>query len=269
MTVAAAIAAGELADCLWLYSNYHCNLSCGYCLTDSSPKAGRRALGAERMVALARQAAELGFARVGVTGGEPFLVPDMPETLAQLAAVLPVVVLTNATLFTDRLLDRLRPLAALPVTLQVSLDSADPHVNDAQRGAGNFDTVVAALPRLLALGLRVRIATTGADDPELCALHRALGISDDDHIVRPIVRRGRAIDRDLGVPATATTLPPELTVTADGAFASPFAATVYGGAPDTDLLLMRAITPLRRPADALLGMLRARPPGADAALGIR
>jgi sulfatase maturation enzyme AslB (radical SAM superfamily) len=31
--VAAAIREGTLPGRLWLYANYHCNLTCAYCLT--------------------------------------------------------------------------------------------------------------------------------------------------------------------------------------------------------------------------------------------
>lgn len=270
--VATAIAEGKLGSCLWLYSNFHCNLACGYCLTESSPSAKRRALGDDRMLALTREAADLGFKSVGIAGGEPFLVKTMPELIAAMAEVLPVIVLTNGTLFTDRLLDRLRPLAELPVSLQVSLDSAQPDLNDRLREAGNFAAVTATLPKLIALGLRVRIATTGGDEAsrkDLCALHRSLGIGEGDHIVRPIVHRGRAVDLALGVAANTDTLPPELTITTEGAYWSPFAPTVQAGRMDTDLLLTRTVSPLRKPAEVMLRLVQGRPPGTDTTLGIR
>ena len=40
--VADAIAAGVMPGQVWMYSNYHCNLACAYCLTESSPHAERR-----------------------------------------------------------------------------------------------------------------------------------------------------------------------------------------------------------------------------------
>jgi MoaA/NifB/PqqE/SkfB family radical SAM enzyme len=270
----AAIDDGRVADRLWLYSNYHCNLHCRYCLTESAPGVPRRQLAAAEIVDAARQAKALGFRALGVTGGEPFLLPDLPETLAELARILPVVVLSNATLFTERLLRRMRPLAELPVTVQISLDSAEPDVNDEFRAPRNFEKVVAAVPRLVALGLAVRIATTGDRNTReqmerLCALHRSLGVPDDDHIVRPIVRRGRAVDHDLGVVAEPKDLFPELTLSADGAFWSPFAPTVHAGRLDTDLLLTRQRLPLDRPARALLAAADANPEGHDATLNIR
>ena len=77
--------------------------------------------------------------------------------------------------------------------------------------------------------------------------------------------RGRAGDPDLGVDAQLTDLPAELTITADGAFWSPFGPTVHGGRLDTDLLLTRTTRPLSVPALAMLKVAGAFPagPGSD------
>jgi MoaA/NifB/PqqE/SkfB family radical SAM enzyme len=273
-SVAEAVHDGVLPGRVWLYANYHCNLACTYCLTGSYPGAERRELGERRMLALAQEAAELGFTALGVTGGEPFLLPYLPELLAELAGVLPVVCLSNGTVFTERRLERLRPLAELPAQIQVSLDRPEPDANDAMRGPENFRKVVDAIPRLVERGVRVRIATTvdAIEDEErerLCRLHRRLGVPDADHVIRPIVRRGRAVDHGLGVEAGPADLPAELTITVDGAFWSPFGPTVHGGQLDTDLLITRTTTPLRVPAAALLRLVGNRPPGSDTELNIR
>lgn len=262
---------------LWFYANYHCNLACRYCLTDSAPNSARRILSAERMVRAADQAAEIGFTDLGVTGGEPFLRADMPETLARLAEVLPTVVLTNATLFQNSRIERLQPLVGAPVAVQVSLDSADPAPNDTLRAPDNHSTVVETIPRLVDLGIRVRVATTldpavpfdEEDQARLCALHRSLGVADEDHVVRPVVRRGRADTAGMGVVAGLDDLPPELTITTDGAFWSPFGPTVRDGRLDTDLLVTRTTDPLRTPMEVLQGLVAGRPPGDDSRLGIR
>jgi MoaA/NifB/PqqE/SkfB family radical SAM enzyme len=272
--VAAAIREGTLPGRLWLYANYHCNLTCAYCLTESGPKVARRELGRERALALAEEATDLGFTALGLTGGEPFLLPYLPELLAELAGILPIVCLSNGTMFTRDRLDRLRPLAELPAAIQISLDRPEPNDNDVMRGPENFRKVVDVIPKLVELGVRVRIATTVASisDSErerLCDLHRRLGVPDADHIIRPIIHRGRAVDNRLGVAVTPADLPAELTITADGAFWSPFGPTVHGGQLDTDLLITRTTTPLRVPAAALLRLVRGRPPGADTQLNIR
>ncbi len=275
--VAEAIARGEVGERLWFYANYHCNLRCTYCLTESAPQVNRRELGEEQIVERAREAKELGFTRLGVSGGEPFLLDYMPRLVATLGAELPTIVLSNATVFNDRRLREMEPLADLPVHVQISLDHPDPEDNDEMRGPENFRKVVEAIPKLVERGIGVRIATT-LEDPEaadpdemerLCELHRSMGVADEDHVVRPIINRGRAVGNDMGVLAGFEQLEPELTLTSDGAFYSPFAPTVRGGNLDTDLLVSRTTKPVREPAEMLARIGASRPTGNDASIGIR
>ena len=266
-----AVADGLVGGRLWLYANYHCNLTCTYCLTESAPGVARRQLPVELLPEIAAEARRTGFTALGVTGGEPFLVRGLAAALGDMARRLPTLVLSNGTLFAGRLLAELEPLAGLDFAIQVSLDSAEPEANDEMRGPRNFARVVEAIPRLRALGLRVRVATTTEGlEPEalarLCELHRALGVTDEDHVVRPIVRRGRAADAGLGVAAQLGDLPPELTLTVDGAFWSPFGPTVRGGRLDTDLLVTRTTRPLSIPVAAMLKVAGAAGPrpGGDA-----
>lgn len=259
-TLKEAIAQGRFPGRVWMYADYHCNLACTYCLTESAPKSPQRVIDRGRMLEIAQEAAALGFTDLGVTGGEPFLLQWLPEALRDMSQHLPVLVLTNGTLFTRRRIDGLGALAGQPVAMQISLDRPDPDDNDAMRGRENFRKVVDAVPRLVERGIQVRIATTveSIEDAELdrlCALHRSLGVPDEDHIVRPIVRRGRAIDHGLGVVARPVDLPAELTITVDGAFWSPFGPTVHDGVVDTDLLVTRTTRPLSTPANALLRLV--------------
>ncbi len=250
---------------------------CTYCLTESAPEVDRREFGREQIIERARQGKGLGFTALGVTGGEPFTLDYMPELIATLGSELPTVVLSNATVFNARRLREMEPLADLPVHVQISLDSPDPEDNDEMRGPANFRKVVEAVPKLVERGIGVRIATT-LEDPEaadpremerLCELHRSLGVPDEDHIVRPIINRGRAQSNEMGVLAGFEQLDPELTLTADGAFYSPFGPTVRGGKLDTDLLISRITEPVDAPAAALARIVEGRPAGSDASIGIR
>jgi sulfatase maturation enzyme AslB (radical SAM superfamily) len=274
-TFQSAIAEGRVGDRLWLYATYHCNLACGYCLTESAPRmANRRTLSAETMVRAAAEARELGFGSLGVTGGEVFMLPWFAGTLVALSRILPTVTLTNATLFTDSLLRRLEPLADLPAALQVSLDSHLATHNDALRGPHNFEKVLEAVPRLRERGIGVRIATTVQDQtPDelelLCELHRRLGIPDEDHVVRPVVRRGRAWLGGVGVELEEGNVLPELTITADGAFLNPFAPTVRHGRTDLDLLVSRQVAPLEAALGRFLRATADLPAGADVTRNIR
>jgi MoaA/NifB/PqqE/SkfB family radical SAM enzyme len=274
--VSDAIAAGELPGRVWVYADYHCNLACSYCLTESAPGVPKRAMPPADMVRVATQAAALGYTEIGVTGGEPFLLRHLPETLAAMATALPTLVLTNATLFTEARLAALDVLGGRDVAIQISLDSPDPDTNDEMRGPENFAAVVAAVPRLVERGIRVRIATTGepgrldADDhARLCELHRRLGVPDEDHVVRPVVRRGRAATLGLGATFRPEELPAELCITVDGAFWSPFGPTVLDGRLDTDLLISRQTDPLEVPAELLRRLVLGRPRGDDVTIGIR
>ena len=274
--VAEAIAEGVIGERLWLYANYHCNLECTYCLTESGPAVARRMLDPAWMVDRASEARELGFRSLGVTGGEPFMLASMPDTVARMADILPTVVLSNATLFHGPRLDHVaRALAGRAAHIQVSLDAPDALANDAGRGDDNFRQVASTIPRLVERGLKVRIATTTADLTEadlarLCELHRSWGIPDEDHVVRPIVARGRAGLTDLGgVVAGLRDLAAELCLTADGAFWSAFGPTVRRGRVDTDLLITRQTTPMTVPAEAMVRIARGTPRGDDARLGIR
>jgi len=275
--VAEAVATDKISGRLWFYSNYHCNLRCAYCLTESAPGVKRREFGREAVLERAREAKALGFSAFGVTGGEPVTLDYMPELVAELGRELPTVALSNATLFNERRLRELEPLADLPVHIQISLDRPDPVENDQMRGPENFRRVMDAIPKLVERGIGVRIATTLDDldmaDPEeqerLCELHRSMGIPDEDHVVRPVVKRGRAQTNEMGVPAGFEQLDPELTLTADGAFYSPFGPTVRGGRLDTDLLVSRTTSPVSTAAGALVRIAEDLPPGNDASIGIR
>jgi MoaA/NifB/PqqE/SkfB family radical SAM enzyme len=259
-TVREAIDDGRLGPRLWLYSNYHCNLACAYCLTESAPGVERRELSPEAMREAAAEGREVGFRGIGITGGEPFLRPDLPALAAELSRTLPTLVLTNATLFEGARIERLDPLRGCDVALQISLDAATPLANDPMRGPGNFERVVDAIPRLLERGIGVRVATTryGQGDDELAAVARLvgeLGVAPEDHVVRPTAARGRAVATGLGEPAGQDELPAEATVPVDGLFWSPFAPTVRGGRLDTDLLVSRQTRPLSAGLRSLAGLL--------------
>jgi MoaA/NifB/PqqE/SkfB family radical SAM enzyme len=74
---------------LWLYTNFDCNLRCSYCVAESSPSAARRGLGLENVQRLVDEALELGFRKVFLTGGEPFILSEIYDMLAYASARMP------------------------------------------------------------------------------------------------------------------------------------------------------------------------------------
>ncbi|MBM9506256.1 radical SAM protein [Actinacidiphila acididurans] len=203
---------------LWIYTNFHCNLACDYCAVASSPRAAARTLPAGTVHALVDEAVDAGFTELYLTGGEPFLHPDITDLLDHASLRLPTVVLTNAMLLRDRRAARLADLAGRKLTVQTSLDGATSATHDRHRGAGSFHRTLDGIRHLLDMGLTPRVALTETPDntaeiPATADLLARLGIPADHFAVRPMLRRGFA---DHGVEIGEDTTVPELTVTADG-----------------------------------------------------
>src|SRR5258708_33203638 len=68
---------GDLLHRLWIYSNYDCNLSCSYCVAESFVGAERKGLPYPQVCRLIDEAATLGITELFLTGGEPFILPDI------------------------------------------------------------------------------------------------------------------------------------------------------------------------------------------------
>ena len=213
---------------LWMYTNFHCNLACSYCCAGSSPSAVARLLPVDVAAAAADEFVALGGSEVILTGGEPFLHPEIGALVAEVSNRAPVVILTNAMVFGKgarravlESMDRER------VTLQISLDSAEPALHDANRGEGTHVRAVAGIGLARSLGFRVKVAAT-LDEREAsttATLHARLdeiGIPAEDRLIRPIAQQGAA---DFGVPVTIDEVAPEPTLTVDGIWWHPVAIT--------------------------------------------
>jgi pyruvate-formate lyase-activating enzyme len=232
---------------LWLYTNFDCNLACDYCCARSSPKAPRRALGIDRTRRLVAEAVETDVRELFLTGGEPFLLPDLDELVQVCVAGRPTTLLTNGMLFKGARLEMLRRMPRYGFTLQISLDSATPQLHDQHRGAGTWQRALDGIGIARAEGFRVRVAATltaGEAGAEIETAFRSmlddLGIPVEDQIVRPVAQRGFA---DNGLALTVETLLPEVTVTADGIFWHPV------GADHLDHFVTRDLFPLRTAID--------------------
>jgi pyruvate-formate lyase-activating enzyme/TusA-related sulfurtransferase len=223
---------------LWLYTNFDCNLRCDYCCVRSSPKAPRRELGLARVQRIAGEAAALGVAEFFLTGGEPFLLPDIAEILAACTAVAPTTVLTNGALLVGRRFEALRSARNDRLTLQISLDSPTAELHDLHRGKGTWERALKAIDIARAEGFRVRLAATVSSDDQAEEFERFLDarrIGEKDRVIRRIVLRGFA---SKGVALARADLVPEVTITADGVYWHPV------GADDPDLLVTPNIFPL-------------------------
>lgn len=234
---------------LWMYTNFDCNLACDYCCVRSSPRADRRGLGVERVRQLASEAADAGVSELILTGGEPFLLPDIDELVATCTARLPTTLLTNGMLFRGRRMEALLSMNRERLALQISLDSATPDLHDQHRGRGSWDKAVAGIRTALNEGFRVRVAATlpYEESRQLAPFHTfldSLGIAREDQVIRALAHRGVA---DAGIELTIESLIPEVTVTANGVYWHPVSAD------HDDQLVTRDIFPL---ADAITEVRR-------------
>jgi len=226
---------------LWIYTNFDCNLACDYCCVRSSPQTERRALGVDRVRRLAVEAVAAGVSELILTGGEPFLLPDIDELVDACTAVLPTILLTNGMLFRGRRLEALRRMDRSRLALQISLDSATPEVHDQHRGHRSWERAVAGIRIARQEGFRVRVAATlpYEQSHELGPFHAfldSLGIAPEDQVIRALAHRGFA---DHGLEMTLESLIPEVTVTADGIYWHPVSAD------HDDHLVTRDIFPLQ------------------------
>ncbi len=232
---------GDLLHRLWIYTNYDCNLSCSYCVTESFVGAERKGLTRLQVSRLIDEAVTLGMTELFLTGGEPFILPDIFSMLSDGLERMQVTVLSNGILLKGKRLQQLKALLHRErLTIQISLDGSHAATHDVYRGEGSWQKAIDAIVRLKTAGFHVCLGTTQTpenttDLAAMCQLHRSLGIPDEDHIIRPLVRRGfSAKGMALSLPA----LEPEVTVNRDGVYWHPVAT-------DPDVLISPQIFPLR------------------------
>jgi MoaA/NifB/PqqE/SkfB family radical SAM enzyme len=119
---------------------YRCNLRCRYC---QIWKAAGPEMTTRQVLTAVDELAEAGMTRLGLTGGEPFLRPDIATIVDHAKGIgLFTTVFTNGTLV-DKHRRTLRKLDAV----LLSLDGDRP-VHDAMRGKGAFDHAIRAMELL-------------------------------------------------------------------------------------------------------------------------
>lgn len=154
---------------LWLHTNNFCNLTCRHCLVSSSPFADK-GLKFEQLSNVISEAYSLGVRRFYFTGGEPFGRKDIFELIQNVLSYedTELVILTNATLFTQERLEKLKAFPRERLHLQVSLDGSTRASNDSIRGEGTFEKICDGIHALKEEGftptLSVVVTKANADD---------------------------------------------------------------------------------------------------------
>lgn len=179
---------------LWFNTGTLCNLTCAHCYIESSPRNDRLVyLSAAEVRRYLEEIVRdgLGTEEIGLTGGEPFMNPELIPILRDcLERGFRVLLLTNAMkpmMKQASALEALRPLAGDRLVIRVSLDHYGPAVHEAERGPRSWAPAIAGLTWLVSRGFRVDVAS------------RLLSGESEDQL-----RRGFAqLFAELGVPIDA------------------------------------------------------------------
>ena len=138
---------------------YRCNNRCGHCY---NPRSRRElpSLSAASWRAVIDRLAGIGIPHLIFTGGEPTLVPELPDLVAHAHGLGLVTGLnTNGRRLADpRLAEQLNRSGLGHV--QITLESDRPELHDRMTGAASFDETMAGIRQALAAGLHVITNTT-------------------------------------------------------------------------------------------------------------
>ena len=152
-------------DTLWLQvTGTLCNLACLHCFISCGPKNDSHTfMDLDHVRDSLEWAKQHGVKEFYFTGGEPFMHPEIQTMIEETLAIGPLTILTNGILITDTLAawlaDHFRA-SRYSFDLRVSLDGTTPEENDAIRGRGTFEKILAGVDRLVAHGLNPVITVT-------------------------------------------------------------------------------------------------------------
>jgi len=185
----------------YIHVTYICNLVCAHCYACSNP-GEQVTMAVDSVVRLVYEAADAGFRKVVITGGEPLTHPQREELLDALAVLRDKIRPTQTVLRTN-LVCRLTPvliewLAHGADQTVVSVDG-DQASHDARRGIGTYARTVENLRMLLAakptteIGIAAALTAEqmgGQEGKSVRALAEKLGIRVRFKSVLPLGRGG-------------------------------------------------------------------------------
>ncbi len=201
-------------DTLWLQvAGTVCNLACTHCFISCSPTNHSHEMMSRRDVERSlAEALPLGVKEFYLTGGEPFLNPEIFEILEALLKEGPVTVLTNGILILKREAAKLRALSEgsdYSLDIRVSMEGFDAATNDPIRGTGTFDRIVAGILNLhearlnpvITVSEAMNDAGATASRERFLVFLRGLGLDRPRLKIMPLLRLGAEEKRTRGYAA--------------------------------------------------------------------
>ncbi len=153
-------------ETVWFNTGTLCNLTCGHCYIESSPKNDRLAyLSASEVGGFLDEVAGGGLPTrlIGFTGGEPFMNAELPAMLDDaLSRGFDALVLTNAMKPMAKCRTALRQLNERygeRLTIRVSIDHYGPAVHEAERGRRSWKPTIDGLCWLARNGFSLHVAS--------------------------------------------------------------------------------------------------------------
>ncbi len=186
---------------LWFNTGTLCNLACTNCYIESTPKN-------DRLVYLSVAEVEqyldeirdnsLGTKEIGITGGEPFMNPEIIDIMElALARGFRLLVLTNAMrpmMKCEKELLRLKEAYGSAMTLRVSVDHFKKSLHEEERGAHSWAPMMLGFEWLARNGFQIDVAGRtrwGENEAELrvgfASLFKDHGIAIDAHDNKQLV----------------------------------------------------------------------------------
>lgn len=166
-------------ETLWFNTGTLCNLTCGHCYIESSPKNDRLAyLSAAEAAEYLDEIESTGLPTglIGFTGGEPFMNPELPAMLEDaLGRGFHALVLTNAMKPMAKCkpaLLRLNERFGERLTIRVSIDHYGRPVHEAERGRRSWQPTIDGLLWLARNGFSPHVASrrlSGESEDEIRA----------------------------------------------------------------------------------------------------
>lgn len=172
-----------------------CNQKCFYCFNDSGYSKTQNELTVEQWKNSLTEISCLNIKSVHITGGEPFLHPQIVEILNHSIDLgLETTILSNG--FRIQKLAKDYPHLFNQIkTAQISLDSMTPEINNARRGFPNaFEDAISAINTFINLNVPLEISTTVSKQNlshlvDIGLFCKTIGAS---MIIRPLISTGRA-----------------------------------------------------------------------------
>jgi uncharacterized Fe-S cluster-containing radical SAM superfamily protein len=166
-------------ETLWFNTGTLCNLTCGHCYIESSPRNDRLVyLTAAEVGAYLDEieSEDLPTSLIGFTGGEPFMNPELPQMLDDaLSRGFNALVLTNAMkpmAKCKRELLRLRDRHGGRLTIRVSIDHYGREVHETERGRRSWRPTIEGLGWLARNGFALHVASRRLSGEPEAAIRR-------------------------------------------------------------------------------------------------